>query len=107
MVFDQETPHEIRLGEWQDTPHAIALCAVLRVNRGELPTRYRDAALLLQPQVLRRSLQSARPCTPISCDGIMITPNASKYLPQIGLSSKRGCSGGAVMAASINTTNRL
>lgn len=33
MVFDQETPHEIRLGEWQDTPHAIALCAVLRVNR--------------------------------------------------------------------------
>jgi catechol 2,3-dioxygenase-like lactoylglutathione lyase family enzyme len=36
MVFlAQEAPHEIRRGEWQDTPHAIVLCAVLRVNRGE------------------------------------------------------------------------
>ena len=31
----------------------------------------------------------------------MITPNALKYLLQIGLSSKRGCGGGAVMATSM------
>jgi len=66
----QEAPHEIHLGEWQDTPHAIVLCAVRRANRGELPTRYRSAAPLLQLQMLRRSLQSLRPCKPISCDGI-------------------------------------
>jgi len=28
-VFFVEAPHEIRLGEWQDTPHAIVLRAML------------------------------------------------------------------------------
>jgi hypothetical protein len=46
--------------EWQDTPHAIVLCAVLQINRGELPTRYRGPARLLQSRLLRRSLQSSR-----------------------------------------------
>jgi hypothetical protein len=74
VFFALEAPHEICLGEWQDTPHAIVLCAVLRVNRGELSTRYRGAVRLLQSQMLRRSLQNFRFCTPRSCDGIMISP---------------------------------
>ena len=57
----QEAPHEIRLGERQDTPNAIGLCAVLRGNRGELSTGYHGAARVLRSQMLRRSPQSSRP----------------------------------------------
>ena len=57
----QEAPHEIRLGERQDTPNAIGLCAVLRGNRGELSTGYNGAARVLRSQMLRRSPQSAHP----------------------------------------------
>ena len=49
------------------------LCAVPRVNRGELPARNCDAALLLQSRLLRRS-QGARPSTPKSCGGVIIAP---------------------------------
>jgi hypothetical protein len=38
---------EIRVGEWQDTAPAIFLCAVLRVDPGELPARACHASLLL------------------------------------------------------------
>jgi len=36
VFFALEAPHEIRLGDWQDTPHAIVLSAVLRDDRGKL-----------------------------------------------------------------------
>jgi hypothetical protein len=64
------------------TPRTRSLCALCCEPIGE---RYlRDIVTRLpycKSQVLRRSLQSARPCTPIPCDGVLITPGASKYLP--------------------------
>jgi hypothetical protein len=73
--------NEIRHGERQDAPPAIFLCAVPRVNRGELPARNCDAALLLQSRLLRRS-QGARPSTPKSCEGVIIGPvPVSSVLP--------------------------
>jgi hypothetical protein len=45
--FHWEAPHEIRLGEWQDTPPAISMCTLQRANWGGLSARDRDATYLL------------------------------------------------------------
>src|SRR5205823_3069025 len=45
------------------------------------------------PTAIRRSLQGSRPRTPKLCKGVMITTDAQKYLPQMGLDPLRvvGC----------------
>src|SRR5258705_10892562 len=55
-----EAPHEIHIGEREDAPRTILVCAVLPANRRELSTRDRDAAVVLRPSLLFRSLQESR-----------------------------------------------
>src|SRR5262244_1662830 len=87
--------HEIRYREWEDAPRADSLCVVLSTDREELSARTDNSALLLRSQVLRRSLQDCHPSAPKACEGVMITADALKYLPQMGLdpSWMVGCAG--------------
>ena len=57
------------------------------------PARTYNAALLLRSQVLRQSPQGCRAGSPEACEGVMITTDALKYLPQMGLDPLRvvGC----------------
>src|SRR6266446_8946045 len=56
-----EAPHEIHISEREDAPRTILVCAVLPADRGELSARNRDAAVVLRPGLLFRSLQESRP----------------------------------------------
>ncbi len=69
VFLPMEASNEIYPSQRQNAPYAIVLCAMLRVNWKELPTRYRNAARLLQLPVLCRSL--SRPCSPTPCNGIV------------------------------------
>jgi hypothetical protein len=61
----------------------------------KLPARNRNADLLLRSQVLCRSLQRSHPGTSKSCESVMTTIDALKYLPQMGLNPWKvvGCAG--------------
>src|SRR5215471_6162175 len=69
-------------------------CAVSQSGRATCES-LRPPALLLRSQVLRRSLQASRPSAAKACKGVMITTDALKYLPQMGLDPSRvvGCAG--------------
>src|SRR3982074_1951678 len=67
-----EAEHEIRGGEWQKSPPAIDLYAVPQANRRQLPARYRNAALLLQSQGLRRPPQERHPGNSIPGEGAVM-----------------------------------
>jgi len=62
------------------TPRTRSFCTLCCESIGRATYEIYGAARLLQSQVLRRSLQSSCPRTPISCDGIMITPPTLRNL---------------------------
>src|SRR6266540_460117 len=68
----QEQAHyEIRLGEQEESTSKEFLHAVLRTNRRRLSARAHHPSLLLQLQVLPRSLQARLIRTQETCEGIM------------------------------------
>jgi hypothetical protein len=63
--------YEIRLGDREESPSRELLRVVLRANRRRLSARAHDPSLLLQLQVLPRSLQARLIRTQETCEGIM------------------------------------
>jgi hypothetical protein len=66
-----EAHYEIRLGEREESTSKEFLHAVLRTNRRRLSARAHHPFLLLQLQVLPRSLQARLIRTQQTCEGIM------------------------------------
>src|SRR5712691_11361995 len=69
-------------------------CAASRSGRATCENLERGSpTLLLRSRVLHRSPQGCRPRAPKACEGVMITTDALKALPQMGLDPSRvaGC----------------